>query len=227
MFEITVVILLAFIAFKLYSKKQTQPISKSFYFSEENHLIMHQLYSTSIDMEFYTTAEIKEYSRVGVNGLVKQLTFSGFNLLYDKAPKKFFKTSVKIYGADGYDRHNQIGFYTHSYGDRERIDVSLRLSINEYDTFLDELKAVAKESAITGEIKYFLYSFKGFRAYEIDSDNSIFYVNSIGSEGVYAGSDAHKIGLMRELMRNDVQYEHNQAKIRNELLEDFKKIRAL
>ncbi len=215
------------IAVFIFFQKKQQTISPKYYFAEEAHLLQKEkLKSYKTNFYLYTIAEFSEVSSVNENGIVKELGFSDFILIYDKINDVFMSARVRFIGADGYDRSEKIGFYKFLSDDKDWIELNIRLPLNDYNQFIADLKESAQDRKTTAKNTFFLYDLSGYHAYGIGDDCMVYYIDLIKKIGTYDSYYADKIGLMSTLQSTPSQLDERQSVLRREIMNRFNEINS-
>lgn len=226
MIEFIAVIILALIAFKLYSNKGKASADEVYYFPEERYLSSGGLVNFKSALNLYTVAEFSETTHANHLGVVKELGFSDFILIYDKFLNKFITARVKIVGADGYARSAKMGFFKYLSSDKDWAELNIHFSLDDYNVFVSEIKEAAAERELLGKRTYFLYELNGYQAFDLGGGDMIYYIDSITKVEKYNDYYADKIGLMIELRSKSNSVDERQAALRKELIDRFDEVNS-
>jgi hypothetical protein len=215
-----IALLLAFIYLKQ-RKNHKEEVKKSstndFYFSEEGmYLHKNKIINQKTNIYFYTIAEFNEISSFNNQGLIKKLGFSDFTVVYDKNTNNFLDARVSIVATDSYDKGEKIGFYQYLNTEKDWIELNIRMSINDFNEFFNELKEAAKKRKLDKVKNYFLYEIIGSSAFKISNDDYIYFLDSFSKVGSYDSYYVDKISFMNELS-NNISINSSQELIKNNI----------
>lgn len=194
MFEFAVTVILGLMLLMLWKLKPLPPIKQPFYFGEEDELLIAREGSGG-KISFYTVAEFNETQTVSASGLQKRLGFSDFPLVYDCNSERIKIARVGFIASDGYRRRSFIGLFEYLNEQEDWLEMTIQLSISEYDSLFKDLKQYSNRIHPNGR-HFFLFELQTETGVRTARGASLNVITSISNVSIYPQEDAHKIRAM-------------------------------
>ncbi len=125
----------------------------------------------------------------------KRLGFSDFPLIYDCNSERIKTARVSFIGSDRFSRRSFIGVFEYLNEEENWLELTIQLSISEYDSLFKDLKDYSNRTSTSGRY-FFLFDLQAVIGVQTLRGASINLITSISNTGIYPQEDAHKVRVM-------------------------------